>query len=118
MTTTINSNDLAHFTGSENRYFHPFFRAFNYTDGVQYVGANGASWLVTDILAVLCTKRKVAVESFVCITFTCKDGKGVIVWDDGNGKVLHRQKVDFTDFPLPSIKFFATDRMLMLASEY
>jgi hypothetical protein len=117
---TINATDLAHFTGSENRFFIPMFRAYNYTEGVRYLLANGAGWLVTDTLAVLCGKPKVKREAFVCITLTVDTVNkcGKVVMDDGNGKVLHTQKLDYTDFPLPEVKMFATDGMLMLSSEY
>lgn len=118
MTIALNLSDLAHFTGSENAFFHPLFRAIKYTDGVKFVGDNGASWLVTDILAVCCGVAKVKREPFVCVTFTAKDSKGAIVWTDGCDKKLHRQNVDFTDFPDGKIKFFVVDGMMMLASEY
>jgi hypothetical protein len=117
MTIALNLSDLAHFTGSENAFFHPLFRAIKYTDGVKFVGDNGASWLVTDILAVCCGVAKVKREPFVVVTFTAKGGKGAIVWDDGNDNKLHRQNVDFTDFPDGKIKFYVENNVLMLVSE-
>ena len=117
MTTALNLSDLAHFTGSEHAYFNPFFRAVKYTEGVKFVSDHGAAWLVTDILAVVCGVAKVKREEFVVVTFTAKDGKGAIVWDDGNDNKLHRQNVDFTDFPDGKIKFYVENGMLMLPSE-
>ena len=117
MSNTIQLSDLSHFTGSEVAYYHPMFKAIKYTEGVQFVGANGASWLVTDILAVAIFEPKVKREEFVLVTFTAKGGSGLIMWDDGNGKVLHHQDVPMTDFPDGKIKFYIENGMMMLPSE-
>ena len=113
----LNLSDLARFTGSEHAYFNPLFRAVKYTDGVKHVSDNGAAWLITDILAVVCSVAKVKREPFVVVTLTVKEGKGAIVWDDGNENKLHRQNVDFTDFPDGKIKFYVENGMMMLPSE-
>jgi hypothetical protein len=112
--------NLAGFSnGSENMYFHPLFRAVKYTDGVQYIGANGADWLLVLILSTFLGTPKLKREEFLCITFTTKDHTGVVIMTDGNSdKPLYKQDIPFTDFPLPEIKFFLTDGVLMLASEY
>lgn len=117
MTTALHIAHLANFTGSEHAYFNPLFRAIKYTDGVKFVSDNGAGWLVTDILAVCCGVAKVKREPFVVVTFTVKGSKGAIVWDDGNENKLHRQNVDFTDFPDGKIKFYVENGMMMLPSE-
>lgn len=107
--------DLSGFYGSEHLYFHPLFKGINYTDGVQYLN-KVCGWIVTDILSVL--KFKVTGAEFVAITFK-KNGKGgSVVYDDGNGKVLYKQVYEIADIDLDEVKFFFTDGVLMLASEY
>jgi len=110
--------NVSQFSGTEGYYYNPIFRQARYTDGVQFVGENGASWLVTDMLAVLIHEPKVKKEEFVSIKVTVKDGTAQVVYDDGNGKVLYKQDCPGTDFPLDELKFFYTNKVLMLASEY
>jgi hypothetical protein len=38
--------------------------------------------------------------------------------DDGNGKIVYRQELDYTDFPLPEITLYFTDSTILLPSEY
>jgi hypothetical protein len=118
----INGKNLSQFSGTEEYYFNPIFRSVRYTDGVQFLGANGASWLVTDMLAVLVHEPKVKREEFVSVTITTKQKDDVttakVVYDNGNGKIIYTQDYDGTDFPLRELKFFYTNNVLMLASEY
>lgn len=109
--------DLAYFYGTENYYFNPLFKHFRYTDGVKYVSDNGASWLVTDILGYLGSKKLMS-EEFVSIEFIKEGDEGFLTFDNGNGKILGKHKYDYTDFPIPSLKMFACNNVLMLASEY
>jgi hypothetical protein len=37
---------------------------------------------------------------------------------DGNDRVIVRQEIEFTDFPLSEIKLYLTDGVLLLPSEY
>jgi hypothetical protein len=43
---------------------------------------------------------------------------GVLTCDDGNGNIVYTEKVPFTDFPLPEITIWYTNRTLLLPSEY
>jgi hypothetical protein len=115
--SNINAHDLAHFTGSENCYFHPLFRAMKYTDGVKYVSDNGANWLVVAILSHVIPLMKKG-EEFIVAKLVKKDNGGALLTlDDGNDNILAQQEFSLTDFPLPSIKFYAENGMLMLPSE-
>jgi hypothetical protein len=121
MTENITIANLRQFSGSEGLHFHPLFRGIEYTDGVQWLGANGAGWLQDAILSHLCLNAKVKREEFVTITLMVKaDKTAVLTFDNGNGKVLARQKFEYTDFPIHNyeVKFFCTNKVLMLASEY
>lgn len=120
MTTNITSAALSQFYGSEEWYFNRLFRNINYTQGVKYLSDNGAAWLITDILSVLSSEKKVKAEEFVCIILEVDVEKhtGVMTITDGDEKKVYERKYEYTDFPLPLMKFFAVDKRLMLTSEY
>ena len=44
--------------------------------------------------------------------------KGELTCNDGNGKIVFSEKLDYTDFPLPEICFYFTDNTILLPSEY
>ncbi|RAV29236.1 DUF6876 family protein [Sinomicrobium soli] len=118
------SEELKHFTGSETFYTLQLFNA-RYTEGVQYlVDKAGCFWLVIDICAVCVSPLNP--HSFACITLNLwneqeqkeKGCVATLTYDDGNGNVFYTANYAYTDFPLPHIKFYFTDRTLLLPSEY
>ncbi len=114
-------SDLSQFYGSQGLHFNRFFRGIDYTDGVQFIGANGASWLVTDILAVLKSKPLMAKGGgFLSIKCTVKDGAATLTIGNGNKAVYHTQTYSVTDLPC-SIEMYCEqghpNPVLMLTSE-
>jgi hypothetical protein len=120
MACTVKAIDLAQFTGSEEMHRYKLTPGILYTDGCQYLGNNGASWVVTDTLAQLAYNKKLRAEDFVAITYTVdrKKGSAKAVYTDGNEKILEVQEYPITDLSVDEIKFFCTNGVLMLASEY
>ncbi len=120
MTVNITRENLRHFSGSENMFYHPIFRGINYTDGVKHVSDNGAAWLITEILIAMRHVPELRAEEFVTIDLNVNLDKksAVIVYGDGNDHTLHKKEIPYTDFPLDTIRFFCTNNVLMLASEY
>lgn len=123
-TENITESTLGQFYGSENFYRHGLLRGLVLTDGVQYLNTNGAGWLV-DAIASYQVKPSVRKEEFQSWTLTVDLDKksAVLRGTDGNEKTLARQRIDYTDFPLPEVKFFACHNelggiTLMLSSEY
>lgn len=61
-------------------------------------------------------------EWFTCLNITVRDHAAHIVIEDGNGKTLAEQHVDFTDFPLKELTLYGCwtgeSWVLMLTSEY
>ena len=116
---TLRESDLNQFHGTEKWYRHPLFRAYTYTDGVQYVAQHGgAVWLVTDIFAYQ-SEEAIKGQPFQVWTLKVSDDHtGVLTCEDGNKNVLFTHHLNFTDFPLPEITFWLTDNVLMLPSEY
>jgi hypothetical protein len=118
-TENITHGNLAHFTGSQQLFFSPLFRAIKYTEGVQFISANGAGWLVDAILSHGIFTPKVTCEPFILATLkvNVKTKAAVLTFENGNGKKVAQQKFDWTDFPLEEISFYLEDRVLMLPME-
>lgn len=115
----LKSEDLAHFTGSEQWYRHGLARSITYTDGAKYVADHGgAYWLLDEIALAQTFFVAVKAEPFQVWRLTVNDGKGVLTCDDGNGSIVFTKTIPFTDFPLPEIKFYFTDNVILLPSEY
>ena len=115
---------LGQFTGTENYYVNPLFgTGFGYTDGVKFLAENaGAYWLI-DIIGSYQIDRRVKAEDFQLWTLTRKGEGCVVSMTDGNDeKAIITQEVEFTDFPLETIKFYVCDngrqKVCMLPSEY
>lgn len=110
-------SDVAHFSGTENYYNYQWLKM---TDGVKYLSdACQSYWLIDIVCSLRCDKR-IRNEVFISITLIKnKTGRGAkFVADDGNGNILYRQFIAFTDFPLKSIKMYLVDKVLMLTGEY
>jgi len=117
--------DLSQFTGTENYYRtnHLFAKDMVHTDGVQYFAdnaGNGAYWFL-DIVATeyfpLLKK-----EPFISITLIVgsnqDDNNAMIVVEDGDCELLAKKIIEYTDCPVGEYKFFLTNNVLMLTSEY
>ena len=131
---TLKAEDLAQFHGTENWYRHELLRRLIYTDGVKYVAEKGGAYWLIDLIAshqAGIRKRARLDKSFRpefqvwTLTRACDGfagGAAVIVCDDGDDLEMARQEIEFTDFPLPSIKlfcaFYGEHYVLMLPSEY
>ena len=117
---TLSENDLYQFTGTDHWYRHPLVGSVTYTDGAQYVAERGGAYWLLDIIAVAQKHDKaVKAEPFQVWTLKVHDNqKGTVTCDDGNGKELYRQELDYTDFPLPEITFYVTDNVILLPGEY
>lgn len=132
MAVNFELSELSNFHGTENYYFHPIYKAMGckvvYTDGVKYVANNGADWLLNMILSIFITSDKIkkAIKKdgdyqyyFFGIELKVnKDTSAVLTFDDGNDNIIVSEKIPYANLPMPGIKFFLTDDVLMLRSEY
>lgn len=116
-------NVLAQFTGTEHYYAVNFFgRKFLLTDGVKYVAENfGAYWL-TEVVFSYQGAAKFKREEFQVWTLYKNQGSNggyFVKADDGNGNILAKQPLPFTDFPeeLMPFKLFFANSVLLLPSE-
>ncbi len=111
--------DLASFTGTEQWFRHALVRKVLYTQGVQYVAEKGgAYWLIDEIALAQAYEPKVQAEAFQHWILTVKDNAATLDCEDGNGLKVWSKAIPFTDFPAPEIRFFVTDNVIMLPSEY
>jgi hypothetical protein len=117
--SALTQEDLHQFTGTETWYRHVLNREMLYTEGVQYFAenaGNGAYWFLdivaTEFFGLL---RK---EPFMLIELRVVGGSAVIVAEDGNGNEVYRRDIDYTDCPPGVWKFYLTDNVLLLPSEY
>lgn len=110
---------LRQFTGTEEWYFHPLFRKYRYTEGVKFLaGEAGAYWLLEKILSSQILPELKG-EEFQLWKLTVDEKKtALLTCDNGNGGIVYQEIIDTTDFPLDEIRFYFTDRVLLLPSEY
>lgn len=118
----LDSSNLRQFSGSENMFYHPLFRRVKYTDGVQYIHKH-AGWIVTDILSHIVVNPLLKGQDFLSLNLKISGVKGQQVGKltitDGNDGVLDTQVYDLViGVPSQEIKFFFTNGVLMLSSEY
>ena len=120
---TISTAALAQFTGTENWYRYSLGRQFLYTDGVKYVAEEaGAYWLIDAIISHQYDPRiksNQGIQEFQLWNLEVQeDCSAILICEDGNNIKILTQKIPFTDFPLPKIKFYLKDNILLLPSEY
>lgn len=118
MTDKLTKDDLAGFIGTEHYYPHSLLRHILYTDGVQFLAEKaGAYWLI-DKIATLQLEPKIKAEEFQLWKLVVKDDAGILTCDDGDGRIVHKEEIGFTDFPLDEISIFFADNVIHLPSEY
>jgi hypothetical protein len=112
----ITQDNLEQFFGSEKFYRHPMFHNWVYTQGIQFLAQNGALWLVTAILSHVAKYKK---DFVVCRLKVSADKTCVLSFDEGydDGKILGKQNISYTDFPLPEMTIYAENNTMMLPSE-
>jgi hypothetical protein len=119
MNTQELATSLRQFTGTENYY--RVYPKLVITDGVRYLASTASCyWLITAIYSYL--PRKAVIEDFVVATLNVTETRAELVIDDGNGNVIAKQAIEYTDFPLPKIKLYCVFEndcwVLLLPSEY
>lgn len=110
---------LSNYYGTEQWFRHSLNRNMLYTEGVRAFAehAGGGAYWFLDICATevwALTKQ----EEFLSICLKVGNDKAVITVEDGNDNVLLTRKVDYTDCPLGEWRFYLTDHVLLLPSEY
>lgn len=116
---TLNANDLDQFIGTTAYHRLTLLPNVLCTDGVAFLAEKGgAYWLIDSISIDIALRSELKGKDFLTIEFQ-RDSEGVGVLSFREDKeTLYAQGVEWTDFPLEHVKFFYTDGVLMLPSEY
>lgn len=112
-------SQLAHFVGTE-RYYRLTPNAV-LTDGTKYLAeAAGAFWLMDAVASYL--PQFSGRQDFIVAKLVRTGSQAELTLDDGNGRVLERQHIEYTDFPMQTFQLYACWGgeywVLMLCSEY
>jgi hypothetical protein len=115
------AQELKHFTGTTAYY--RLYPKILLTDGTKYLADQASCYWLMDVFAShLLTAIDGNIEPFTCLQLVKTGDQALVQIDDGNGVLLAEQHIEFTDFPLDSIKLFACWNeeywVLMLPSEY
>jgi hypothetical protein len=111
--------NLNMFTGTEHYYRHTSYAVL--TDGTKYLAeAAGAFWLMDAIASYL--PQFIGKQDFIVARLVRTGSAAQLTLDDGNGRVLDQQHIEYTDFPITSFQLYACWGgefwVLMLCSEY
>ena len=114
--------NMAQATGTQQYHkFSILFPRLVLTDGVQQLCEDAQCFWLMDIIGSHQHKPAVKNESFQVWTLTVKDRAAKVLATDGNDKVIAKQNVPYTDFPLDEVKLFVADgegyKVIMLPSE-
>lgn len=117
---TLTAEDLRQFTGSAKWFQHSLNQTVEYTEGVQFIAEHGGAYWLLDIIAIAQSHVPVvAAQEFQVWTLKVNpNATALLTCDDGNGCIVYDQSMSFADFPLPEIKLFFRDNVIMLPSEY
>ena len=118
-TPKLTATELSQFTGSENWYRHGINREVSFTDGAKYLADRaGAYWLLDEIAIIQPYDRNVAAEEFQAWKLVVRpDRTALLTCDDGNGHIVFRKEIEFTDFPLDELTLWFENNVIYLPSE-
>jgi hypothetical protein len=108
--------DTSGFTGSEEWYRHPLVKSVVYTQGVKYVAEQGEAYWFIDKIATMQLDDKVRKHEFQ--VWKLDVPSKLITVEDGNGLIIYKEKLDYTDFPAPGVTLWFTDHTILVPSEY
>ena len=109
---------LAGFTGTEN-YFK-FSCGLALTDGVKFLANEAKCYWLLDAIASYqgqC-RRDSKLREYQFWSLTIKGQSAELICERDAGDVAIRQKIDYTNFPLPSVRIWLVGNTVMLPSEY
>ncbi len=109
--------ELRQFTGTECYYqYNGTYDTYMLTDGIKYLAEScGCYWLLNIIDSYQANLKDADFQVWI---LNVSDSSALITCEDGNRNDLVQQFIEFTDFPLDSIKIYLIDGILLLASEY
>lgn len=109
---------LNNFIGTTTYY--PMYPHVNLTDGTKFLCEQAQCFWLIDAIWSYQIQPHIKKELFQVYTLTVDliKERGLLVCSDGNETELHRQTIDWTDFPLETVTLYYTDSIVLLPSEY
>ncbi len=111
---------LKQFTGSEQ--FARLTRTVVLTEGSRYLAEAAECFWLFDLYASHLSSVDYNKDWFTCLKLTRTHRSASVSIEDGNDRVLAKQNIEYTDFPLPAITLYGCWAgefwVLMLTSEY
>lgn len=108
MNTDELESSLRHFTGTTQ--YARLFANVLLTDGAVYLADNAQAWWLMDVYASYLLDIDGDRELFTCLKLNVFENSAVVVIEDGNDHLIAKQVIDYTDFPLASIRLYGTYR--------
>jgi hypothetical protein len=120
MKNSLTTDELAQFTGTEQRYRHAVNRNVLFTVGAKYVAERAAAyWLLDEIALIQPCNKRVCAEIFQVWKLKVNaDHTGQLVCEDGNDNIVYMRAIPSTDFPGEGITLWFRDSTILLPSEY
>lgn len=118
-TTFTLQEHLKQFTGTEEYYKHTLGNMkLLLTDGCHFVREQcGAYWLF-DLILSHQLSAKVRLEPFQVWNLLNKGKHWLVTCDDGNGRIIVKQQIEYSDFPLDSFVIWVEEGVALLPSEH
>lgn len=119
-TPTFSTAALRQFTGTERWYRHALVPRIVFTDGAKFVADSaGAYWLLDDIACAQLAEEAVAKVRFqLWKLVVAADASADLTCEDGNGGIVYRKHLDWTDFPAEGVTLYFTDNTILVPMEY
>jgi hypothetical protein len=111
----ISANDsLRHYNGTEQYYKYKM--GLMLTDGSKALADKYSAWWLLDV--IMSHQPRLAGEEFQQWKLE-KNGetKAIVSCDDGNGKVILKQTITYTDFEADTATLWVENKVIMLPSE-
>ena len=114
------SNSLRQFTGTQQ--YARLTRTVVLTEGALYLAEQGQCFWLFDLYASYLSAINSDKDGFTCLKLSRANTSASVIIDDGNGRVLAKQNIEYTDFPLSAISLYGCWSgdfwVVMLTSEY
>ena len=113
-------SNLKQFIGTE--HYYRLLPTFVVTDGLKYLMDEADCYWLAQLYGLHLVDVDFNENPFTVLKFVRKGEGGIVNIEDGNGAVLARQGLDYTDFPLDQYSLYACWNgevwVGMLTSEY
>jgi len=115
----LDSFTMSQFTGTSTYY--RISRRHLLTDGTKHLAEKGECFWMMD--AIASHLIEIGTEDwFVLVRVSVRQGRAVMIYEDGNDREHARQEIPYTDFPLDTVTLYACwdqeNWVIMLPSEY